>query len=55
MNRGIGKDVFLMSFGTIIAQLINVLIQPILTRLVDPSVLGILRITNTGLEVLLKD
>ena len=41
MNRGIGKDVFLMSFGTVIAQLINVLIQPILTRLVDPNVLGI--------------
>lgn len=40
-NNGIGKDVFLMSSGTIIAQSINVLIQPILTRIVSPETLGI--------------
>ena len=39
--RGIGKDVFLMSSGTVIAQSINVLIQPILTRIVSPETLGI--------------
>lgn len=34
------RNIFLMSSATIIAQLINVLVQPILTRIVPPEVLG---------------
>ena len=37
----IWKDIFQMSTGTIIAQAINVLIQPILTRIVSPDALGV--------------
>ena len=40
-KNSIWKDIFLMSSGTIIAQAINVLIQPILTRIVSPDALGI--------------
>lgn len=35
------KGIFYMGFGTIIAQCINVLIQPVLTRLVPAETLGI--------------
>lgn len=40
-KNSIWGDIFLMSSGTIIAQAINVLIQPILTRIVSPDALGI--------------
>lgn len=40
-KTGLKHDVILMSVGTILAQSINVLIQPILTRIVPPETLGV--------------
>lgn len=40
-KNSIWKDIFLMSSGTIIAQTINFLIQPILTRIISPEAIGI--------------
>ena len=45
MNRirdnSLFKGIFYMGFGTIVAQMINVLIQPVLTRIVPAETLGI--------------
>ena len=38
---GLGKNIAVMGLGTIIAQSINVLVQPVLTRIIPASELGI--------------
>ena len=40
-GNGLLRGIFYMGFGTVIAQLINVLIQPVLTRIVPAETLGI--------------
>ena len=35
------RDIFLMGGGTVLAQTINILAQPILTRIVSPDDLGV--------------
>ena len=40
-RNSIWRGIFVMGFGTVLAQMINVLVQPILTRIVSAETLGI--------------